>query len=468
MLKFFNKYYSIRNLVFFILESLLVFFSIYIAIHLFYDGYISHENRLNIWIRIGLITFILQIVLYYCSLYEFRRNIKLIDLILKIVQAVGITCIILSAIYFIYPPIILNQGIFLGGIFILLFFLVSWRIIYIYLSQSGFWNDNIIIVMDGSLGKYIIDEIKSNLDSGYTIQYIFLSPGSRLSIEDLSDMGFEKHHIFKNLNKLCELAVKEKIKKIIVALEEKRGNSPIGALLECRTKGIDIIDGITFYENLCGKVLVTEAAPSWLVFSDGFSRYKIKLATKRLLDIILATIGLILLSPIFLVISILVKATSKGPIFFIQERTGQWERPYRMFKFRTMKEDSEKNGAQWAQVGDSRITGLGSILRRFRQDEIPQFWNVLKGDMSFVGPRPEIPQFVNNLKQKIPYYSERHSLKPGITGWAQVNYPYGASEKDALKKLEYDLFYVKNMTILFDLYIILKTVKTVFTGQGAR
>jgi len=469
MLKFFNKHYPIRNLVFFLLESIIIFFSIYLTILICYrvDLHI-HYYRLNIWVRVSIVTFVLQVVLYYCSLYEFKYRFEPIDLFLRIIQAIGITCIILSAIYFWFPSLILNQVVFFGGIVLLLFFLVSWRLIYIYLCQTGLWNEDIVLIIDGELGLNIINEIKDSLDSGYNVKYIFLTSNSKLNKDCFYDLSFSDGQIYNNMNKLCNIALDNKIKKIIVALEEMRGVLPINALLECRTKGIAIIDGVSFYESLCGKVLVTKVIPSWLIFSEGFSRVKLKLITKRQLDIIWSLLGLAILFPVFIFIAILIKLTSKGPVFFSQIRMGQWERPYKMYKFRTMRQDAESDGIKWAQKNDPRVTSVGKLLRMFRLDETPQFWNVLKGNMSFVGPRPERPEFVQQLKKKIPYYGERHCLKPGITGWAQVNYPYGASEEDALKKLEYDLFYVKNMTILFDIYIILKTVKTVFAGQGAR
>ena len=234
-------------------------------------------------------------------------------------------------------------------------------------------------------------------------------------------------------------------------------------------QGIKVIEGISFHEMLSGKVLATQAPPSWIIFSEGFRRHKVIIIGKRILDIVFSSLGLILASPIMLLCAIAVKASSKGPVFFKQLRTGQMEKGYKVIKFRTMAQDAEKmSGAVWATEKDPRITGVGNILRKFRFDELPQFWNVLRGDMSFVGPRPERPEFVEQLKERIPYYGERHTVKPGITGWAQVNYPYGASEEDALRKLEYDLFYIKNLSLVFDLYIALKTVKTVLVGEGAR
>jgi exopolysaccharide biosynthesis polyprenyl glycosylphosphotransferase len=226
---------------------------------------------------------------------------------------------------------------------------------------------------------------------------------------------------------------------------------------------------VRFYELVSGRILATQALPSWLIFSDGFHRSKGILLLKRMFDIVLSVIGLVLSIPLILVIIILIKSTSKGPFLLQQIRVGQMNRDFVMYKFRTMYENAEMmSGAVWAQEEDPRVTSVGKVLRRLRLDEIPQFWNVLKGDMSFVGPRPERPMFVNELKKEIPYYGERHSVKPGITGWAQIKYKYGASNEDALRKLEYDLFYIKNMSILFDMYIVSKTIKAIFLGNGVR
>ena len=276
--------------------------------------------------------------------------------------------------------------------------------------------------------------------------------------------GFVYQDSYKNI---CEIAEKLKVKKIVVALKEKRGALPINELLKCRVDGIDIIEGNSFYEMLMGKLIVEEINPGWLIFSEGFQKTWTKRFIKRTIDLSISLTMLIFLSPIIFVVSIIIKLDSKGPVIFSQERVGQKHRPYMVHKFRSMRSDAEKDtGPVWAKDNDDRITRIGNFMRKWRVDEIPQLWNVLKGEMSFVGPRPEREHFVKQLTEIIPYYGERFSVKPGLTGWAQVSYGYGASVRDAIEKLNYDLFYIKNMSVLMDIMIVARTVKTVIFGHG--
>jgi sugar transferase (PEP-CTERM system associated) len=254
-----------------------------------------------------------------------------------------------------------------------------------------------------------------------------------------------------------------------VALKERRNALPVNELLQCRIEGIEVLDGITFFEMLTGKLIVQTINPGWLIFSEGFQKSFTRRFIKRTLDLILALILLLIFLPLMMVIAILIKIDSKGPVIFSQERVGGKKKIYRMHKFRSMVEYAEKSsGPVWAEDDDARITRVGKIIRKFRFDELPQLLNVLKGEMSFVGPRPERPVFVEELEKKIPYFSERSSVKPGITGWAQVCYGYGASVQDAIEKLNYDLFYIKNMSMLMDLMIVLRTIKIVLFAKGAR
>jgi sugar transferase (PEP-CTERM system associated) len=268
---------------------------------------------------------------------------------------------------------------------------------------------------------------------------------------------------------LSDLARVYNIEKIVVALEEKRNNFPTKELLKCRVNGVEVIDGNSFYEMLSGKLIVKAINPSWLIFSEGFRKSRTRLVLKRLADLLLAGAMLIIFLPLIVVIALLIKIDSKGPVIFSQERVGQNGKIYRIHKFRSMVEDAEKNiGPVWAQDDDRRITRVGKIIRKLRMDELPQLWNILKGDMSFVGPRPEREYFVKELEERIPYYKERHTVKPGLSGWAQVSYRYGASLDDAVEKLNYDLFYIKNMSFLMDLMIVLRTIKIVLFRQGSR
>jgi sugar transferase (PEP-CTERM system associated) len=268
---------------------------------------------------------------------------------------------------------------------------------------------------------------------------------------------------------LCELSRSYNVAKIVVSITEKRRTMPIQELLRCRVEGIDIIDGSTFYEMLTGKVRVESINPSWLIFSSGFKKSRTRRLFKRSFDIIMAAILLAALLPLQLLVAVLVRLDSAGPAFFTQKRVGEGQRLYRIYKFRSMIQEAEKmSGPVWALEDDPRVTRAGRILRRLRIDEFPQLWNVIKGEMSFVGPRPERDEFVQQLDKIIPYYRERFSVKPGITGWAQVNYGYGASIRDAVEKLNYDLFYIKNMSIFMDFLIVIRTIKILLFGYGVR
>ncbi|MFW5906502.1 MAG: TIGR03013 family XrtA/PEP-CTERM system glycosyltransferase, partial [Desulfobia sp.] len=436
----------------------------WLTMHLIHQGAIPEEPlREKLWIRIVVITVIIQLSLYYNNLYEFGTEFRIMDLTLRLLQSIGGSCIFLAALYYIFPSLILKQGIFFVGLIFLLFFLVSWRLAYQFICQKQYLSEKIILVGDGCLAGEISREIRRNLDSGYRIAAFFANPGAP---ELAQEIGAD---YYDDYSKLCAVAIDKGVKKIVLALGERRGESPVRNLLECKLYGIRIFEGVNFYERLSGKILVKQTPPSWLIFSDGFHRHRIIVAAKRLMDLFAAGFGLVLSAPVMGITAAAVKLSSPGPVFFFQERTGQRERPFKVIKFRTMRQDAESGtGAVWAEEKDPRITSVGRFLRKVRLDEIPQFWNVLKGEMSFVGPRPERPEFVEQLRKKLPYYGERHSVKPGITGWAQINYGYGASEKDALHKLEYDLFYIKNLSLMFDLFIILKTIKTVLAGNGAR
>lgn len=275
--------------------------------------------------------------------------------------------------------------------------------------------------------------------------------------------------VLGDYEQLLEIVEHEKIDKIIVMLSDRRGKLPVQALLTCKLQGIDIEDGTTFYEKMSGKIMLENLRPSWIIFSADFSVSPLWRLGKRVADILLAAIGSVLALPFMLVIAMLIKLDSLGPVFFTQERVGQHGKLFTLFKFRSMRVDAEATtGPVYADVDDVRVTRVGRWLRRFRLDEFPQLLNVLKGDMSFVGPRPERLFFVEQFVKEIPFYIQRLSVKPGITGWAQVNYTYGANVNDALEKLQLDLYYIKNMSLLLDLFILLKTVKITVLGEGAR
>lgn len=259
------------------------------------------------------------------------------------------------------------------------------------------------------------------------------------------------------------------VSEVVLALQERRNSLPLNDLLRIKTKGVHVNDFSSFLERETGRVDLDTVNPSWMIFSDGFSSGRMfSSALKRVFDITASLILLALTLPIILIFALIVKLDSKGPAFFRQERVGLYGETFHLVKLRSMRTDAEKDGAKWASENDPRVTRVGKFIRKVRIDELPQTWSVLKGQMSFVGPRPEVPKFVDDLQEQIPFYGERHMVKPGITGWAQINYPYGASTEDSRKKLEYDLYYAKNYTPFLDFVILLQTVRVILWPEGAR
>jgi sugar transferase (PEP-CTERM system associated) len=270
---------------------------------------------------------------------------------------------------------------------------------------------------------------------------------------------------FKQISSICRTC---QIDRVIVALDERRGSLPLDQLLKCRLKGIHVDDGISFGESLSGKLSVENLHPSTIIFSNGFRGVLVYKGIKKVIDLLVSLLGLLVFLPLCVIIALAIKLDSRGPVFYRQERIGQDGRLFSLIKFRSMTVDAEKDGPVWAVVNDQRVTRVGRWLRKLRLDEITQIINVIRGEMSIVGPRPERPFFVKKLEKEIPFYSHRHAVKPGITGWAQILYPYGATREDAQEKLKYDLYYIKHMSPIMDLRIISETAKIVLLGRGSR
>jgi sugar transferase (PEP-CTERM system associated) len=362
----------------------------------------------------------------------------------------------------------IGSAIFFISICFVILIIISWRFCYTIALERGLFNQKIILLGSADLIGKIKQEINERKDCGYTIVYEF--PEEKRQ-SDLNDGQKDNPGMLcgQKYEGLSEMAKMWSIKKVIVAIQEKRKTFPLDELLRCRVNGIEVIEGNSFYEMLTGKLVVKAINPSWLIFSEGFRKSRARRFMKRSVDLLLSCIMLILFFPLIVIIALLIKIDSKGPIIFSQERVGEKEKIYRMHKFRSMVENAETmSGPVWAQDDDERITRVGKIIRVLRLDELPQLWNVLEGNMSFVGPRPEREHFVKELEGLIPYYRERHTIKPGITGWAQISYGYGASVDDAIEKLNYDLFYIKNMSFFMDLMIVLRTIKIVLFRKGAR
>ncbi len=455
-----KKYYPVRNLLFVLGEGTLIFFAIKIVYFFFYGFNSLHSLLFVTSVKAILVTLVFQLSLYFFDLYDLSRIRSFMDTATRMLQALGIGCIMLAGVYYIFPKIGISSSVFFYSYVAFCIAILTWRLLYYVILKKKLFAVPLLIIGTGKMAGEITEIIEQDQNSGYRIAAFF---GESEPAQDT-----QKTPVLPLSSSLDDACRRFGADQIIVALDDRRGTMPIADLLQCKLHGTSIQDGISFYESITGKILVKNVNPAWLIFSDGFQSTRLSYYLKRTLDVCLSLFGLLISLPITLPTTFLIKRESPGPVFYLQERIGERGVPFDVIKFRSMRDDAEKNGAVWARPNDTRVTKIGGFIRKVRIDEIPQMWNVLKGEMSFVGPRPERPVFVDQLTESIPYYSLRHSVKPGISGWAQVCYPYGASEEDALRKLEYDLYYIKNQSIFMDMLVIFRTIKTVLFQKGSR
>jgi len=461
MIILFRNYYTIRNSFLIILESLILYSSIILSSHFLLKG-VWKEGYPTLHTKAVCIVLVCVLCLYCNNAYSIKDTRGYTDLTIKLFQSFGSALIFLSLFYLGFSEAIISTGFFFVYIPVVIALLSIWRFIYVFILTSGVFNQNIFVLGDSSLSIDICREIEKEIDCGYCVKGI-------LSEKNLDEIKSVKAKYIGGYSNIAQTATAYGVKRIVVALTEKRGNFPVDELLMCRVNGIDVIEGHTFYEMLTGKFLVSSINPSWLIFSNGFRKSKVRNIFKRIEDIFASLVLLAIFSPVILTFAILIKLDSKGPVFFCQERLGLHHRGYKLYKFRSMVVDAEKDtGPVWAKKNDTRVTRIGVFIRKWRIDELPQLFNVLKGDMSLVGPRPERAHFVRQLEAALPYYAERFAVRPGVTGWAQVRHGYGDSVDAAMEKLNYDLFYIKNMSIFLDIVIAFRTVRTVLFGVGAR
>lgn len=439
----------------------------------FYPFWHPDERLLRGLLTSFTIAVICQASLSYNDLYDWKVSQNRAELPNRLLHAAGFALLTLGLL-----------SLFAGELFYLpglanintetwkLIALVGVAFGLVYVVRSAFhwffykwrFGERVVIVGSSSEAQQLARMVQDSPVSGFELLGIVEEPG-----QPPLPHGPEATPVLGSLDNLRQLCRDEGISRVVVALRERRGKVPVDRLLECRMDGVQIEERETMYERLTGKLAVESMRPSYLIYGRGFAKDPLTMVMKRVLDILAAATGLVLSLPICVVAALLIKLTSKGPIFFCQERTGQDGQPFKLIKFRTMRTDAEKeSGPVWAKKNDSRVTPIGRLLRLSRIDEIPQFLNILAGQMSFVGPRPERPHFVAQLQHEVPFYPLRHTVKPGLTGWAQVRHPYGASIEDAQEKLRYDLYYIKNMTVLFDLSIMVRTIGVILRAKGSR
>jgi sugar transferase (PEP-CTERM system associated) len=456
-MQLFNRYVSPRGLTVFGCEILLIFGSVAIAARAHGSG---SAVAADLW-KIALVTGLCQICFYYNDLYDLTVVHSSRELLIRLLQAAGAASIIIALLYLAIPSIAMGNGIFVSSLVIFLIAIVAWRLLFNRLAYSANLEERVLIVGAGPTARMVARQIQSEHDFGYRVVGFIHDQEGGQGVFNPATLG--------SPDDIPRIVKAYDVDRIVVGLSDRRGKLPIAELLEAKLSGVHVEDATSMYERLTGKILVDDLKPSWLIFSDGFVISRWTRFQKRAIDLVLASAGIILSAPLTLLTALAVYLDSEGPILYCQERVGENGKTFTVYKFRSMRVDAEKGGTPiWATDQDIRITRVGRIIRKTRLDELPQFWNVLRGDMSFVGPRPERPFFVEQLAKEIPFYQQRHAVKPGLTGWAQVKYQYGSSVEDAMEKLRYDLYYVKHVSLSFDVSIVFDTVKVILFGKGAK
>ena len=456
-MQLFNRYVSTRSLTVFAAELFLIFGSVAFAANL-HEGVSVPHNLL----KIVLITVVCQLCLYYNDFYDLTLVHSNRELVVRLLQAVGAASIVLAALYFTLPGLVIGDGIFVSALLVFLVGILAWRLLFNRLTGSLQLQERLLVVGTGETARKVTRHILDQHDFAYRVIGFIDDDGARIGERIVNPA------IIGTPADIPALIERHAIDRIIVGLADRRGKMPVQALLRAKMAGVRVEDATTTYERMTGKILIDDLRPSWLIFSDGFRVSRAVRWMKRTIDLTLSLALAIAAFPLMILTAIAVRLESPGPVLYCQDRVGENGKVFTLCKFRSMRTDAEQGGTPvWAKEQDERVTRVGRFIRTTRLDELPQLWNVVRGDMSFVGPRPERPYFVAELEKEIPFYQQRHAVKPGITGWAQVKYRYGSSLEDAMEKLRYDLYYIKHLSVVFDLTIVADTVKVVLFGKGA-
>ncbi len=464
-MRIFNRYYSLYDILLILGDLVLVvFLSTAVRASTVILSSAPHFQW-TVWTNHGMIMALLvTAAFYYADLYSIDQTLSVRELLVRFMSGFGLACIIIGMVS--YPLPRFGKAVYLSEMFFLGIGLCIWRVGFRQMMEKGRNHAKILVVGVQNIGKLVAEELLKQKKLGMEV----VGFAGDVSGQLMLSYGNPKRvslPIFPPQS-LTAFVEERKIERILLAGGGLCAQSVANDLVRLRTVGITVEDCHSFYERLASKIAVADLSPEWIALSGGFNRDRLVLAAKRVIDIVMSSVALIVSAPLLLLTAIAIKFESPGTVLYRQERIGQNDKPFTLYKFRSMSEHAEASGPVWAAKNDPRVTRVGAIIRKLRIDEIPQMINVLKGEMSFVGPRPERAFFVNQLKEKIRYYDLRHSVKPGITGWAQISYSYGDSEQDAIEKLQYDLYYIKHMSPFFDLQIIFESLKVILLGKGAR
>jgi sugar transferase (PEP-CTERM system associated) len=472
MIRLLNAYFPRRTLLLGISEGCLIALS-FVAAAIVRLGTNDATVMLHYeqgFLKILMLSGAFVICMYYFDLYDTSILSNRREVLSRLIQVLGTMCILLAVVYYLYPPLELGRGIILLGLLIVVIILALWRGLFFALNRQPQFAERTMIFGDEPSASRLLRELDSRPELGLSIVGRILVAGNgsyELNCERHSPNGTSEGTITGE--ELPTAIGLQRVNRIIISLDDRRGRLPVEMLLSMKSRGVRVQDGTELYEQVTGKIPIESVRLGTLLFSSGFRLSRFLVFYKRLASIVVSIVGLVLCLPLLPFVALAIKLSSPGPLLYHQRRVGRDDTIFYCHKFRTMRADAEADtGPTWAPDEDPRITTVGRFLRTTRVDEIPQLWNVLKGEMSLVGPRPERPEFIEWLKKEIPFYNLRHTVRPGITGWAQIRYKYGSSVEDAKEKLRYDLFYIKNMSLGLDALIFLDTVKTILLGRGAR
>lgn len=458
MIRLFNVYYPVRTLVLLLGEALVVGLSFVLGTMFTVESTLRLDNALFIergYLRILALTGVVLLLSHGFDLYDSSKIEQKLDQAFRILFVLGLVALVLGAVIYKFPDFLPGNNSAIFGVIILAISLFCWRSAYGWLVCQPFFRERVYVLGTGDRAQRLVSGLRR---PGLGFEVVGWT-GNLDGEPSLEQVGAH----------LAGLAKEKGVHRVIVAMPNRRGTIPVQELLLLRMAGVKVEEATSWLEKLTGRIEVEQLYPSWFIFAEGFRFSTVNRILRRIVNFMAALLGLILALPVIPFVALAVKMSSAGPVFYRQIRVGRGGGTFYCYKFRTMRQDAEADtGATWATDDDPRITKVGKYLRSLRLDEIPQLWCVLKGDMHFVGPRPERPEFVQWLSREIPYYNMRHVVRPGITGWAQVQYKYGNTLEDAREKLQYDLFYIKNASIGLDLLILFQTIKIVLLGRGAK
>ena len=447
-----------------IVEMAILYSSVYVAA-LVVSGSIADCTKLigPIAPKAMLVSLVALVSFIAMGLYQFHQRLYFSEAVVRVLVGLTAACVGLALVFYAYPPILISRDIASVAIVYSLVLILLIRYFFVRTVDENVFRRATLVYGAGKRAASIASIRRRADRRGFKVVASVVAPGDKTS---------DQEGVFRtNGESITEIALETGADEIVVAMDDRRGNLPVRELLEARLQGIDVIDLLEFLERETGKIRVDLVNPGWLIFAPGFRRSRFRQFATRALDLIVSGMLLLVTWPVLLLAMVAIKIEDglSAPVLYRQCRVGRGNRTFNVLKFRSMREDAEKDGkAVWASKDDNRVTRVGNCLRYCRIDELPQVFNVFVGQMSIVGPRPERPEFVDELQKNIPYYAERHVVKPGVTGWAQLKYSYGASEEDAVEKLQYDLYYIKNQSLILDIMIILQTVEVVLWGKGAR